>query len=97
MQKFYFTYGIEGHPFVGGWTEVIAEDRQQAVELFALIHPKNENGFLPYCTEYSEEQFQRTRMAGGHGSFGRFCHETIELVHIMHTHTAHTEEEKKND
>ena len=25
MAKFYFTYGLEGQPFVGGWTEIEAD------------------------------------------------------------------------
>ena len=30
MPKFYFTYGTDGQPFVGGWTEVEAPDRRAA-------------------------------------------------------------------
>lgn len=31
MPKFYFTYGTDGQPFVGGWTEVDALTATQPV------------------------------------------------------------------
>ena len=39
MSKFYFTYGSEGHPFVGGWTEVEAPDLGTACATFRAFHP----------------------------------------------------------
>lgn len=79
MAKFYFTYGTEGQPFVGGWTEVEAPDRKIACALFRAIHPDKTEGLLNCCSVYSEEQFSKTEMAGSKGNFGRFCHEVITL------------------
>jgi len=79
MAKFYFTYGMEGHPFVGGWTEVIAETRDIACELFRLYHPNKEGAFLNCSWIYSEEEFRKSRMSTD-GNFGQFCHETICLT-----------------
>ena len=39
MPKFYFTYGAEGQPFVGGWTEVEAPDGHAACAAFRAYHP----------------------------------------------------------
>lgn len=81
MPKFYFTYGSEGHPFVGGWTEVEAPDEDMACTIFQMVHPNKEDGFLNCCSVYEEEQFKRTSMYGPKGNFGRRCMETITLRH----------------
>ena len=77
MPKFYFTYGTEGHPFFGGWTEVEASDRELAYAAFKAFHPKNEDGFLPFCECYSEEEFAASGMNGEKGNCGKHCHERI--------------------
>ena len=77
MELFYFTYGTEGQPFSGGWTEIEAPDEDTARAVFRLIHPKN--GFLNCSSVYPEERFKRTKMAGPGGNFGRFCQEKITL------------------
>lgn len=46
MTKYIFTYGTEGQPFAGGWTEVIAPDRQAACAAFRAIHPDRVEGLL---------------------------------------------------
>lgn len=78
MAKFIFTYGSEGQPFVGGWTEIQADDEDQAIAAFQIFHP-NKDGFLNCCSVYTEDEFKRTRMAGPKGNLGYFCHETITL------------------
>lgn len=78
MPKFIYTYGTEGQPFRGGWSEVIAPDRRMADQLFTLIHPCKHGDLLNCCSIYTEEQFQRTQMYL-HGNFGVRCHETIKL------------------
>lgn len=78
MSKYYFTYGSEGHPYVGGWTEVEADNKDLAIIAFDIYHP-SQNSFLNCCCVYSEEEFKSTRMAGPNGNFGYFCHETITL------------------
>lgn len=39
MAKFYFTYGTDGQPFFGGWTEVEAPDSHAACAAFRAYHP----------------------------------------------------------
>ena len=39
MPIFYFTYGSEGHPYYGGWTEVEAPDSNAACAAFRAYHP----------------------------------------------------------
>lgn len=77
--KFYFTYGTEGHPFKGGWTEVEADDFDGAVKLFALAHPSKNSGLLNCSSAYAEEEFFHTCMARN-GNFGKKCVERIKLI-----------------
>lgn len=85
MAKFYFTYGSEGHPFVGGWTEVEAQNRDEAVCAFRACHPDGKtDGFPNCCNIYSEEDFKRTSMYAC-GNMGHHCHETITLRRKLHS------------
>lgn len=77
--KVIFTYGRDHRPYNAGWTEVEAPDMKTACALFQAIHPDDESGFLSCAGVYTEEQFQRTSMAGPKGNFGQFCHETISF------------------
>lgn len=79
MPKFYFTYGSEGQPFFGGWTEVEAPDRHAACAVFRAFHPDKTEGLLNCCSVYDEADFKRTSMYGPDGNFGYRCHETITL------------------
>lgn len=79
MAKFYFTYGTEGQPFVGGWTEVEAPDSHAACCAFRAIHPDKTEGLLNCSSVYPEAAFLKTSMAGPDGNFHRFCHEKISL------------------
>ncbi len=58
MPKFYFTYGTEGHPFFGGWTEVEAPDFESACSVFRMYHPNKIEPLLNCCTVYTEENFK---------------------------------------
>lgn len=80
MPKFYFTYGTEGHPFFGGWTEVEAPDFESACSVFRVYHPNKIEPLLNCCTVYTEENFKKTSMyERPDGNFGYRCHETITL------------------
>ena len=79
MPKFYFTYGTEGQPFFGGWTEVEAPDGHAACAAFRAYHPDKTEGLLNCCSVYEEADFMRTSMYGPGGNFGRRCLETITL------------------
>lgn len=84
MPKFYFTYGSEGHPFFGGWTEVEAPDFETACDVFRVYHPNKIGNLLNCCTVYTEENFRQTSMYGPGGNFGYRCHETITLRRELH-------------
>jgi hypothetical protein len=78
QQKFYFTYGTsETQPFYGGWTEVIAEDFDQAIERFYTKHPMKTPGIINCAFMYTEEEFKKTDMFKK-GNIGCRCHEIIE-------------------
>lgn len=78
MERFYFTYGSEGHPFVGGWTEVEAQDYDVACAAFRVYHPNGSHEFMRCSCIYDEEEFMRTTMHQN-GNMGAYCHETITL------------------
>ena len=78
MQTFYFTYGSEGHPFFGGWTEIIAENEGIACQIFRAVHPDKTPGYLNCCSVYNENCFKNSSMHND-GNFGYYCHERITL------------------
>lgn len=78
MAKFYFTYGTEGQPFVGGWTEVGAPNRNAACSAFRAYHPDRTDGLLNCSSVYDEAQFKQTSMYRD-GNFNCRCHEIITL------------------
>ena len=80
MSKFYFTYGTEGQPFYGGWTEIEALDGHTACAAFRAFHPDKTEGILNCSSVYTEEQFKNSIMAGEKGNFGCFCHERITIT-----------------
>ena len=79
MKNFYFTYGTEGQPFRGGWTQVQAEDESQACAMFRAVHPDKIPGLLNCSSVYDEEHFNRTAMSV-QGNFGHRCHEIISIM-----------------
>ena len=78
--KFYFTYGSgewTGMPFVGGWTEVEAENEDEAVTKFKAAHPNpDDENILNCCAFYNEDLFNRTGMRET-GNHGAFCQEVL--------------------
>ena len=72
--KYYFTYGTDGQPFVGGWTEVEAPTVNLACAAFRAVHPDKEPGILNCSSAYTEESFLGSCMAGPDGNFRKFCH-----------------------
>lgn len=66
MNKYYFTYGTaEYFPFQGGWTIVLAENRQQACDIFRIAHPDRITGRLNCANYYSADYFEKTGMLEG--------------------------------
>lgn len=82
MKTFYFTYGLEGQPFEGGWTVVEAQDIETAVKAFQAFHPDKIDGYLNCCDVYTEEKFKKMSMSGERGNFGRRC---VEIIRIERT------------
>lgn len=83
METFYFTYGTDGQPFVGGWTEIEAPTMEVACALFRAYHPDKEKGLLNCSSVYTTAWFEKTRMNGPDGNFGRRCHERITVTRVL--------------
>lgn len=83
MPKFYFTYGSDGHPFKGGWTEIEAPDVNTACAVFRAFYPDGYDGMGMCCSILSEDEFARTKFPE-RGNLGHRCHETITLTRTMH-------------
>lgn len=78
MARYYFTYGTDGQPFVGGWTEVDAPNAHAACAAFRAYHPDKTEGLLNCSSIYDEEHFKQTEMYRS-GNFGYRCHEVITM------------------
>ena len=83
---FIFTYGSKGQPFEGGWTEVLAPDKETAIRTFEVFHPRRD-GFLPCCSVYSLEEFKQTSMVTG--NLGARCHEHIMVMRTLYGEAAY--------
>lgn len=59
--KFYFTYGTDGQPFVGGWTEVEAPTARAAAFAFRTFHPDKTEGLLNCSDMYPQAVFEPHR------------------------------------
>lgn len=44
MPTFYFTYGTDGQPFVGGWTEITAPRYEYGVCFVPGVSPRQDRG-----------------------------------------------------
>ena len=84
MNKYYFTYGSEGHPFKGGWTEVYAPTELMACVLFRMIHPDVTEGIMNFANIYPAAVFEKKPMFAN-GNFGAKCHEIIKLTYEVLT------------
>ena len=82
MRKYYFTYGSEGHPFYGGWTEIVAPDEDVAREVFRIFHPNGPDGFMSCSDVYEEEWFKSTKEFKA-GNFGHRCYERISVTRTL--------------
>lgn len=78
MARFYFTYGLDGQPFVGGWTMVCAPNGHAACAAFRVYHPDKIDGLLNCSSVYDESHFKNTEMCA-EDNLGFRCHEVITL------------------
>lgn len=79
MNKYYFTFGSEGHPYVGGWITIEADNMELATQIFRILYPDKNNGFLRYAFRYTEDEFKRTIMYEKGSNLGAACHCEIKL------------------
>lgn len=79
MGKYFFTYGTDGQPYCGGWTEITAPDKHTACAAFRTFHPDVTPGVLNCSDVYTEEAFAKSCMSGPDGNLGYRCHETITI------------------
>jgi len=77
MPNFYFTYGLEGQPYVGGWTEINAPNIDAACAIFRSFHPDKIDGLLNCAFYYTEERWKKTKMYEKGHNFHATCHERI--------------------
>ena len=87
METFYFTYGTDkGFPFQGGWTEVHAAARNQAVALFRREHPDRSPGLVNCSSIYTEKQFKDKVLPlyKDGDAFWSVCHECITLEGVTY-------------
>ena len=101
MPKFYFTYGTDGQPFVGGWTEVEAPTVKAVVIACRAFHPDKTPGLLNCSDVYPQEQFERSEMFregnqfyGGDGIVTKGVENTIRNIgRLAHDGMAQTDKE----
>ncbi len=64
-KRFIFTYGTDpSFPYCGGYTEIFAENYENAIRAFRVFHPDRPGGnFLNCAFLYQEERFLETNMA----------------------------------
>lgn len=78
---FYFTYGSDSdeQAHKGGWTEVEADNAELALAAYKAYYPPNDDGLLPYCWMYSEDEFIASKSFKT-GNFGVGRHDVITLI-----------------
>lgn len=80
IASFYFAYNTsEQYPFVGGWTEVRAPDKETAIAAFRAVHPDVKKDTVNCSAIYNETDFLHKFLFG---NFGAYCHEVIDLTAI---------------
>ena len=59
-KKFYFTFGTdEKYPFQGGWVEIIAENKKEAIFTFQAHYPNRQGSpFYNACDCYESSYFE---------------------------------------
>lgn len=77
-KKFYFTFGTdEKYPFQGGWVEIIAENKKEAIITFQAHYPNRQGSpFYNACDCYESSYFEETNMFTN-GNLGAYCHRVI--------------------
>ena len=82
MQKFYFTYSLQGQPFKGGWTIVRASSAEVSIKAFEIFHPVGNGKIFNFAAMYTEDQFKQTKMRHN-GNFGAYTQEFIDIYRTV--------------
>ncbi|MGF7018755.1 hypothetical protein M2145_002530 [Lachnospiraceae bacterium PF1-21] len=78
VPKWYFTFGSSRqYPYDGGWVEVQAETRQEAIDLYKEKYPNVKRNIYNCADIYSEKQMHGTEMFVS-GNRGAKCHDVID-------------------
>lgn len=78
-KPFYFTYGYDDpeQAYRGGWTLVMAEDRDKAIAAYRLYHPLTKDQLLPCCSvALTTAEMGNMLLDGNHG---HYAHDVITL------------------
>ena len=85
LKNHYITFGSDGNmPYQGGWVVVKAVSLREAQDKFIKRFGDSAmsvNGFINYCSDYSQEYYDKSVAEGGMfatGNMGKFLHEIIE-------------------
>ena len=79
MQRFYFTFGYNpDFPYQNGWVEVLAKDREKAVEIYKIVFGESKEGYVNCAGIYDEIHFKQSDMYKN-GNFGAKCHAVISI------------------
>jgi len=85
LKNHYITFGSDGNmPLQGGWVIVRAVSLREAQDKFIKRFGDSAmsvNGFINYCSDYSQEYYDKSVAEGrmfATGNMGKFLHEIIE-------------------
>lgn len=80
LDTFYFTFGSsELYPFQGGWVEITAPNRREALRVFKKHFPNREGSNCYNAADcYDSDTFMNHTDMFETGNLGAFCHARIE-------------------
>ena len=80
LDTFYFTFGSsELYPFQGGWLEITAPNKREAIRVFRKHFPNREGSNCYNAADcYDSDTFKNHTDMLETGNLGAFCHARIE-------------------
>ena len=89
LKEYFFTYGLAGMPFRGGWTRVLAPSEKAAIELFRMVYPDKNPGTVNCAFIYEGNDFKSNNMYKK-GNFGAFEHDIISITYTPSSNTCNS-------
>ena len=79
LDTFYFTFGTdELYPFQGGWVEITAPNKREAIRVFRKYFPNREGSNCYNAADcYDIDEFKNHTDMFTTGNLGAFCHARI--------------------